>query len=148
MPPTPNSADVDLGTELEQRIGAIWWTLTRAAPSDLSRTAASVLASLRQDGPQRVTTLATREHVAQPSMSDVVRRLCERALVERLEDPADKRVCRVAITPAGEDVLRERAQARSAWLTSRLDHLSAEDQATVVRALELLDTLLTDGDTA
>jgi DNA-binding MarR family transcriptional regulator len=148
MPVVPTMTEVDLGSELEQRVGGIWWLLTREAPSDLSRTAASVLARLRHDGPQRVTTLATHEHISQPSMSDVVRRLCDRGLVERHDDPADKRACRISITPAGEQVLRERAEARSRWLTSRLAHLAAEDRATLLAALKLLDTLLADGDTA
>jgi DNA-binding MarR family transcriptional regulator len=147
MPPSAPSPDLDLGAELEQRVAAIWWRLTREVPSNLSRTAASVLASLRQDGPQRVTSLAAREHVAQPSMSVVVRRLCSRGLVERLDDPADKRACRITITPAGAQVLRDRAEARSLWLSSRLERLSAEDRATLLDALKLLDTLMTNGDT-
>jgi DNA-binding MarR family transcriptional regulator len=147
MPPSAPTTQLDLGAELEQRVAGIWWRLTREAPSNLSRTAASVLASLRADGPQRVTSLTAREHVAQPSMSILLRRLCSHGLVERLDDPADKRACRITITPAGAQVLRDRAEARSLWLSSRLERLSAEDRATVLAALKLLDTLLIDGDT-
>jgi DNA-binding MarR family transcriptional regulator len=148
MPLSSPTTELDLGAELERRVAGIWWRLTCEAPSDLSRTAASVLASLRLDGPQRVTSLAAREHIAQPSMSLILQRLCRRGLVERLADPADKRACRITITPSGAQVLQDRAEARSRWLSSRLERLSTEDRDTVLAALKLLDPLLTDGDTA
>ena len=132
----------DLGSELERRVAELWWALMREAPSDLSRTAASVLARLSGEGPQRVSVLAVSEHVAQPSMSLLLQRLVSRGFVERHEDPSDRRATRIAITPAGERVLRERAQARSSWLRERLARLSDEDRRALGRAVELLDVLI------
>jgi DNA-binding MarR family transcriptional regulator len=137
---------LDLGGELEVRIAEVWWALMRQVPSDLSRTSASVLARLAKEGPQRVTMLADYEHVAQPSMSVLVQRLERRGLVARQDDPADRRACRIAITGDGEQVLRDRAEARSRWLRARLERLEDGDRATLARALELLDTLLSDKD--
>ncbi|HWF54672.1 MAG TPA: MarR family transcriptional regulator [Solirubrobacteraceae bacterium] len=141
---SPPTASLDLSAELEQRITALWWRLTAEAPSDLSRTAASVLATLLHEGPQRVTTLATREHVAQPSMSLLVQRLEKRGLVARTDDPEDRRACRIAITTAGEQTLRGRAEARSRWLSARLQRLDDAERATLVAALAQLDALLED----
>ncbi len=138
-------SDRDLGSEIERRVAALWSALVRAAPSDLSRTSASVLARLRRDGPQRVTTLAVSEHVAQPSMSVLVQRLVKRGLVARQEDPADRRASRIAITPVGEQVLRDRAEARSRWLRERLSRLREEERALLLQALELFDVLAGDG---
>lgn len=104
-----------------------------------------MLARLRRDGPQRVTTLAVSEHVAQPSMSVLVQRLVKRGLVARQEDPADRRASRIAITPVGEQVLRDRAEARSRWLRERLSRLREEERALLLQALELFDVLAGDG---
>jgi DNA-binding MarR family transcriptional regulator len=125
----------------------MWWLLTRVLPSDLSRTSASVLAVLREDGPQRVTTLAAHEHIAQPSMSLLLQRLARRGLVERQDDPTDGRACRMAITAAGEQALRDRAEARSRWLRERLAGLDDDERAALLAALAPLDTLMADGDT-
>lgn len=141
VPPTES----DLGAELELRVSGLWRALTREAPSDLSHTAASVLASLAVDGPQRVTTLAAREHVAQPSMTILLQRLERRGLLLRQPDPADKRACRLAITAAGEQVLRDRARARSQWLNARMKSLQPDQRALIVRALEHLDVILAEG---
>jgi DNA-binding MarR family transcriptional regulator len=139
---TQDPAELDLGAQLERRVAELWWALMREAPSDLSRTAASVLARLSGDGPQRVSVLAVSEHVAQPSMSLLLQRLVSRGFVERREDPSDRRASRIAITEAGERVLRERAEARSRWLRSRLALLSVEEQRALERAVPLLDVLI------
>jgi DNA-binding MarR family transcriptional regulator len=142
--PPPDSRQLDLGLGLERRIASLWWALMREVPSDLSRTAASVLARLKGEGPLRVTTLAASEHVAQPSMSMLVQRLVDRGLVDRLEDPEDRRASRIAITELGKLLLDERAQARSSWLRERLTRLEADERDTLAHALVLLDRLLDD----
>lgn len=146
MPKTTTTTTTDLAAELENRIVGLWTTLTREVPGGLSRTAASVLGILRREGPLRVTTLASREHVAQPSMSVLVQRLEKRGLVARSEDPDDRRACRVTITEAGEEVLQRRADERAAWLRGRLERLDASERHAIERALPQLDRLLNDHD--
>jgi DNA-binding MarR family transcriptional regulator len=138
----PVRVTTDLAAELEDRIGALWMCLMREVPGGLSRTAGSVLALLVREGPQRVTALAAREHVAQPSMSVLAQRLEKRGLVQRTEDPDDRRACRVAITDAGRDLLRQRAEQRTGWLQARLDRLSPGERDAIRTALRHLDTLL------
>lgn len=114
----------------------------RESPSDLSRTAASVLARLSGDGPQRVTVLANCEHVAQPSMSLLVQRLVSRGFVERRDDPDDRRASRIAITDSGRQVMKDRVDARSRWLRERLARLDEEERRLLGRAVDLLDALM------
>lgn len=142
--PSPAAPTATLEAEIERTITALWRALSREVPRGLSRTAASVLATLATEGPQRVTALAEREHVAQPSMTVLLQRLERRALVARSEDPTDRRACRVAITGAGAEVLRARAESRARWLHERLDGLSSEERTSVAQALGLLEHLLTE----
>lgn len=126
---------------LERGITALWTMLLRGTSSEVSRTALSVLARVRDAGPQRVTALATHESVAQPTMTALVGRLQARGLVERGEEPGDGRAVRVAITAAGLEALGARRAERSALLDARLCALSTEDRAAILAALPALDRL-------
>jgi DNA-binding MarR family transcriptional regulator len=48
-----------------------------------------------------LSALATRLGIGLPTCSGLVERLVEHGLVERSEDPADRRQVRVALTPTG-----------------------------------------------
>ena len=131
-------SDTELADLVDQLIGELWWRVNSELPSELSRTAASILKNLRERGPQRVTVLAAREQVAQPTMSVIIKRLGARGLVQRAVDPDDKRATLVAITPLGLDTLSQRAELRSHWFATRLAHLEVEDRHAVAAAVEKL----------
>jgi len=134
-----------LGSELERRVVELWWQLSRQAPGDISRTSASVLAGLRGDGPQRITTLAERERVAQPTMTTLVQRLERDGLVARQDDPDDKRACRIAVTDSGLQALQQRAAKRAHWLGELLEQLSEPERAAIADALDALDSVIAKG---
>jgi DNA-binding MarR family transcriptional regulator len=126
---------------VEHLVGDLWWKVSSELPSELSRTSASILKNLRENGTQRVTSLASREQVAQPTMSVILKRLEARALVERQVDPDDRRATLVAITPLGLETLSERARLRSSWFASRLADLEGEDRRAVAAAVaKLMET--------
>lgn len=85
--------------------------VVRRDTREISLTAASTLATL-DAGPRRITELAVIQGVSQPSMTILVNRLEQSALVERRRDPSDQRVVLVALTDAGRDY---RLQRRRSW---------------------------------
>ncbi|WP_269857561.1 MarR family winged helix-turn-helix transcriptional regulator [Streptomyces sp. RPT161] len=93
----------------------------------MSLTTASTLRRLEQAGPIRLTALAAAEGVTQPSMTQLVQRLERQGLATRVGDPQDGRVCLVAITDAGREVLAERHRSAHARLAELLGTLPAED---------------------
>ncbi|HEX3616350.1 MAG TPA: MarR family transcriptional regulator [Solirubrobacteraceae bacterium] len=131
-------SDAELAGLVEHLVGELWWKVSSELPTELSRTAASILKYLREHGPQRVTSLATREQVAQPTMSVILKRLGARGLVERRVDPDDRRATLVAITPLGLETLSERARLRSGWFASRLAGLEGDDRRAVAAAVSKL----------
>jgi DNA-binding MarR family transcriptional regulator len=131
----------ELAVELERRMARVWAHVLRASFRELSRTATSVLALLRDAGPRRVTELAAAEAVAQPSMTTLVGRLERQGLVERRPDPTDARAVLVALTPPGREALAAQGRARAAVLTARLDALSAADRNALRAALPALEHL-------
>jgi DNA-binding MarR family transcriptional regulator len=137
-----SAAALDLAAALDARLAALWRTTGRPGHRDLSRTATSVLATLREEGPRRVTELAASEAVAQPSMTTLVNRLERLGLVERGPDPGDARAALVSLTAAGRERLQALRETRAARLHERLAALPAGDLAALEAALPALDSLI------
>jgi DNA-binding MarR family transcriptional regulator len=101
----------------------------------------TVLAQLNGNGPQTLRTLAEREHVQAPSMTRIVNALTEQGFVSRTAHPDDGRQVHVGITPAGEAVLAEAREQRTAWLAHRVAGLSDEDREILRRAAHIMQEL-------
>ena len=123
---------------LERLIGLFRWI----SPSGgLSLTAAATLATLERNGPRRLTALAAREGVTQPAMTQLVARLQDSGLAERVADPADGRVVQVRITAEGRALLAGRRAARAERVAVLLARLSPDEQAALAAALPAMDAL-------
>jgi DNA-binding MarR family transcriptional regulator len=107
----------------------------------VSRSEASVLAAL-DGGPQRITALAGREGLAQPTTTLMVKRMEERGWVTRERDTADGRVVLVSLTAAGREALAEvRADYRGA-LRDHMLAMSDEEVADLLTATLALQALI------
>ena len=131
-----------LADDLDACLAALWRTLARPGKRELSRTAASVLATLRDTGPRRITELAEAEAVAQPTVTTLVGRLERDGLVRRHPDAQDARAVRVHLTDEGLARLQARRDARIALLDQRLQSFTEEERAALAAALPLLDRLM------
>jgi len=109
--------------------------------SGFGPTLTAALATVAAHGPIALGELAAYEQVAPPTISKVVDKLEVHGLVERVADPSDKRVRRVAITDAGRDHLEGARTRRDAWLLQRLSTLSADELARLDTALDVLEKL-------
>ncbi|WP_454697800.1 MarR family winged helix-turn-helix transcriptional regulator [Arthrobacter humicola] len=101
----------------------------------------TVLAQLNGGGPQTLRELAEREHVQAPSMTRIVNGLTEQGFVTRNAHPLDGRQVQVGITPAGEAILAEAREQRTAWLAQRVAGLSDEDRRILSRAAHIMQQL-------
>ena len=136
----------NLAADLDDRLAALWQVLARRGKRELNRTAASVLATLRDRGPRRITELAESEAIAQPTATTLVGRLERDGLVQRAPDPDDARAVRVHLTNAGLERLAERRAARAALLEARLERLTDDERAALTAALPALDKLTEGND--
>jgi DNA-binding MarR family transcriptional regulator len=135
------AAAPSLASELDARLIAIWKAIGRVQRHDLSRTAASVLAVLRDHGPQRVTALAAHEAIAQPTMTTLLGRLERDGLVARGGDPADARAVLVSLTDEGRSRLQRIRDARAAAIEERLATLDPDEREALAAALPVLAKL-------
>jgi len=100
----------------------------------------TVLAQLN-GGPQTLRELAEREHVQAPSMTRIINALTELGFVTRTAHPLDGRQVQVGITAAGEAILAEAREQRTAWLAHRVAGLSDEDRRILSRAARIMQQL-------
>jgi DNA-binding MarR family transcriptional regulator len=109
--------------------------------SGLSQTLISALATVARCGPVTLGRLAELERVQPPSMTRIVAQLEERGLVVRHVDPADRRIARVRVTPAGTQILDEVRTRRNEYLAARLSELSEDERRALDAALPALEHL-------
>ena len=114
---------------------------SRVTTGDLTLAQLSILVTLIDRGPIRMTDLAAHERVRTPTTTVAIRRLEKLGLVKRSRDPSDLRAVLVDITPKGLAVHRESLANRRAALAAMLAQLSDDDLDTLIKALAPLERL-------
>src|SRR5215218_10978480 len=129
----------ELAGELQRVLSRVFSVLRRsdptrdAATNDLTLAQLSILLTLLEQGPIRMTELAAHERVRTPTTTVAIRRLEKLGLVKRSRDPSDLRAVLVDITPKGLSQHRESLAARRAHLATLLAKLSPEDLETLTQ---------------
>ena len=133
-----SSADLDrLRRVLVRTARRIRSTSDRITPSQRS-----VLATVYRVGPVTVGQVAEIEHIQPPAASRILTSLEQLGLVERRQDPADRRCSPVVVTQAGTDLVVELSAAGSGWLAEQLAQLSNDDVERIAAAVPALERLL------
>jgi len=138
------AADVAIAaSDLELLLGRLRRRLRAEAPSKgIPLSQMAVLSRLVRDGSHTASALAAAEHVRVQSMALTIANLEAQRLVERVDDPADRRRVLVMPTGAGRTVVQEVRRSREAWLARAIVTCFAEaEQDTLVKAMALLERL-------
>ncbi len=98
----------------------------------------NVLFRLRHKGACGVSELADEMGVTAAAASQLLERLVQQGLVQRSEDPLDRRNRRMTLTEAGQQVVQESVAARQSWLDRLPALLSETEQEQVATALRIL----------
>jgi DNA-binding MarR family transcriptional regulator len=137
----------ELAEGLQQTLSKLFSVLRRGdktpeANSDITLAQLSILVTLLELGPIRMTDLAAHERVRTPTTTVAIRRLEKLGLVKRTKDPSDLRAVLVEITPKGHSEHAEALAQRRAALATMLRKLSIEDIQALCTALRPLDRLV------
>ena len=138
----------ELAGELQRVLSRVFSVLRRgdtsresSSASDLTLAQLSILLTLLDQGPIRMTELAAHERVRTPTTTVAIRRLEKLGLVKRSRDTSDLRAVLVDITPRGLAQHKEALAARRAQLAALLSKLSEEDLDMLTKALVPLERL-------
>lgn len=145
----------ELAGELQRVLTKLFSVLRRTDSSnrnapdggaDLTLAQLSILLTLLDLGPIRMTELAAHERVRTPTTTVAIRRLEKLGLVQRSRDPSDLRAVLVDVTPRGLVQHREALATRRAQIAKMLGKLSLEERETLVNALAPLARLAEQAD--
>ena len=135
----------ELPTRLRLAIARMARRLRQEAGDDLSPSMTAALATIDRHGPLAPSRLAELERIKRPTVTRVLQRLEEEGLVERSEDPDDRRSAVVCVTKEGAALLKKLRSRKNAYLAKRLRELPDDDVKALERAADVLERLL-DGD--
>ena len=139
------SSQADLAVRLRLVIVRTARRLRQEAGEGLSPSQSAALATIDRHGPLTPSELAARERIQRPTATRLIARLLEMGLVDRTQDPVDRRSFVVALTPAGRALLARVRIRKDAYLARRLRDLDAGERATLDRAAAILERVLEEG---
>jgi len=109
--------------------------------SGLTPTSVAALATIERHGPITPSEIAQVERVKRPTITRTLGCLEREGLIDRSQDPTDKRSALVVINGAGRERLRRLRKRKNAYLARRMRDLSGEEVETLERAAEILERM-------
>lgn len=107
----------------------------------LTASQVSILASVEELGPIRLSDLAMRECIGAPVATRLTTTLENLGYLKRVPDDQDKRACLVEMTPSGQKVLKNLWEQRTEGINRKIQLLSKAEIATLKAAIPILDKL-------
>lgn len=129
----------------------IWFTCHvehNGRRTNLSDRESKVLSHLSWDESRAPAGLARHLGIRTSTLSEAVDKLVKRGLVERRQDPQDKRRVRYRLTAEGVDTLEQSSVLSPTRLRRALDRIAPERRDEAVVGLELLAEACQPGDEA
>ena len=105
----------------------------------------SALSVLVFGGPRTIGELAGIEGVTPPTMTRLVAAMVADGLIERREDPADRRVVRVQASATGRSLLLAGRDRRVATLAAMVKPLTAKERRRLDAAAATIERMLAPG---
>ncbi len=131
----------ELQRVLSKVLSVLRHTGRTSTSGDLTLAQLSILLTLLDQGPIRMTELAARERVRTPTTTVAIRRLENLGLVKRSRDPSDLRAVLVDITPEGHAQHREALASRQAHLAALLSKLGEDELDALAKGLAPLERI-------
>lgn len=113
-----------------------WMRFVKA--SGLSMQQFGILMNLRHHQACGITDIGALMDTSPAAASQLVDKLVQAGLVERVEDPQDRRAKLLNLTQKGHALIAAGIQARSSWVDELVTHLSPADYESVAGALNTL----------
>ena len=104
----------------------------------LSMSQIGALFAIHRKGSCGVSDIGDHLGITAAATSQMLNRLVEQDLIERTEDPVDRRLKRIVLTPAGTQTLQDSVRARQNWLHRLALTLTPDEQDHVSASLQLL----------
>ena len=98
----------------------------------------NILMRLFHGGKSGVSEIGEQMGITNAAASQTVDRLVNMGLIMRTEDPVDRRVKRLDLTPKGNELIEKGIDVRSQWLETLTNSLSPQELEMITSALTIL----------
>ncbi len=145
--PTEEDAPAEIQASVSHLVrwmgrGDVRAALRGTSGEDLSATDLWVLGTIADAGPVRSSVLATWQAVDKSTVTAQVRRLTDRGLLQRAEDPDDRRAALLTLTERGRSTIAVLHATRARVFESLLAPWDAADRALLAALLRRLSDQL------
>jgi DNA-binding MarR family transcriptional regulator len=104
----------------------------------LSMPQLGILMQLHYRGTCGISDLREKFDITSAAASQLVDKLVQSGLIQREEDPHDRRVKRVNLTDKGTELIQQHTEKRYRWVEGVAQNLSPEEREQVHQALHIL----------
>ncbi|EGP09540.1 transcriptional regulator, MarR family [Bradyrhizobiaceae bacterium SG-6C] len=115
-----------------------------AARYGITRAQWAVLAKLERTEGLKQSELADMMEMQPITLTRLIDRLCSNDLIERREDPKDRRVNRLYLRPAARPMLEQLAKLRAEITQTALNHLTGPEADALTGQLEFIKNNVRD----
>jgi MarR family transcriptional regulator for hemolysin len=109
-----------------------------ARDTGISMQQISALISLYHNANRGVTDIGDDLGVSSAAASQMIERLVQQGLLERSEDPNDRRAKQIVLTAKARELIEQSMQARQSWMEQLIQMLTPEQQEQIITSLTLL----------
>ncbi|WP_150269924.1 MarR family winged helix-turn-helix transcriptional regulator [Paenibacillus tepidiphilus] len=107
-------------------------------PETLTPVQYKILEYIAVSQPVTLSEISDCMHMSMPNTSRELRKLTEKELLVKVTDPADRRKQGITLSPEGQAMIDEVFRGAAQRVGERIEHLTAEQQQEIERALDLL----------
>ncbi len=93
---------------------------------------------LRRTGNCGVSDMGENLGVTSAAASQMIERLVQQGLLERSENPRDRRLKQIVLTSRGRELIEASLRERQSWIEELSQRLTPEQQEAVIASLDLL----------
>ncbi len=110
-----------------------------ARATGLSMPQFGILMQLHHHHQCGVSEISERFDITAPAASQLVDKLFQNGLIERAEDPNDRRVKQIALSKKGRDLIEIGLKERYRWVDQLVKGLNPEERGKIFTALSILN---------
>src|SRR4030095_3466541 len=109
-----------------------------AKSTGLSMPQFGLLMQMHHKGACGISDVSERFEITPAAASQLVDKLVHSGLIQRVEDPHDRRAKLLSLTDKGRDLIQRGMRERYRWVEQLAEKLSAEERAQVSEALDIM----------
>ena len=110
-----------------------------AKATGLSMPQFGILMQLHYRGNCGISDISERFDITSPAASQMVEKVAQSGLIERSEDPSDRRVKHITLSPKGKAMIEKGTRERYRWVDELVTRLNAAEREKVAEALGILN---------